>query len=81
MLGNQSVVAVQRAVSELRAGRPVLLDWSGGPVLVAAADTLSPRLFTSFRAMPGATLVLTAERSAALGAASEGAVVLPLAGL
>ena len=81
LMAGAHAIATHRAVAELRAGRPVLLDRPAGPTLVAAADTISPTLFAAFHAMPGASLLLTAQRAAAIGLGGGAPVIIPLAGL
>ena len=81
LLGDPSAIAMQRAVAELRAGRPVMLEWPGASILAAAADTMAPQLFTAFKSMEGAALALTAQRAASIGMEAAGCVLLPLAGL
>ena len=74
-------IAVQRAVAELRSGRPVLLEGAGVRLLAAAADTAAPGVFAAFRRAPGAALALTAARAEAMGLGAGRGVLLPLAGL
>lgn len=81
LMGDTHAIATCRAVAELRGGRPVLLDWPAAPTLAAAADTMPPDLFATFRAIKGASLLLTAERAGAIGLGGAGPMSVPLADL
>lgn len=72
IFGSQSVVAVDRAITELRHGRAVRVDHSDGAVLAVAVEVASAtalRELTSLTALD-ARLVVTGRRAAALGIAS-----------
>ncbi len=82
--GNPGRLTVQRAVSELRAGRPVKLVGDDGLNLtVAAAEMLAgERIAAWHRATGGAPgLVLPAPRLAHLGVATDGPSYVSLSGL
>src|SRR5260221_9016975 len=83
MLGDRAQLAVDRAVMELRAGRPVGVDAPDGCSVVAALDGISPSLYDAFCNSAGmsAFLALSAPRAAALGLTAGGAVAIPVAGL
>ena len=72
-------VAVDRAVMELRAGRPVVVDADDGGTVIAALDGIAPALYDAFSG--SAVLVLSAPRAGALGLAAGGPIAIPLAGL
>jgi GTP cyclohydrolase II len=82
--GNPGRLTVQRAVSELRAGRPVKLNGAEGlSLMVAAAEMLAgERIAAWHRATGGAPgLILPAPRLAHLGVEAEGPSYISLAGL
>lgn len=82
--GNPGRLMVQRAIAELRAGRPVRLSGRGfTSITVAAAEMLGgERIAAWHRATGGAPgLVLPAPRLAHLGVASEGPSHVSLTGL
>jgi GTP cyclohydrolase II len=82
--GNPGRLMVQRAVSELRAGRPVKLTGAGGLSLtVAAAEMLGgERIAAWHRATGGAPgLILPALRLAHLGVDAKGPSYVSMAGL
>jgi len=75
-----SHVGVQRAVSELRAGRPVLLQGDGERLIVAAAEILvGPHSDVDGLVAPG--LILPPPRLSHLGLASQRSAHISLAGL
>ena len=78
---DEAQVALERALAELRAGRPILLESAQGRAVLAAVDALSIPAFAAIASFPGIELVLPKARARALGLAVEGAVALPLAGL
>lgn len=73
-------VSVERAASELRFGRPVLIDDGQRQTAVLALDCVAPRLFDQFAAAVGNRhhLLLTAPRAARLGISHPGDVSIPL---
>jgi GTP cyclohydrolase II len=82
--GNPGRLTVQRAVSELRAGRPVkLVGALGTSVTVAAAEMLAgERIAAWHRATGGAPgLILPAPRLAHLGVQTDGPSFVSLSGL
>lgn len=82
--GNPGRLTVQRAVGELRAGRPVkLIDDKGNALTVAAAEMLAgERIAAWHRATGGAPgLILPAPRLAHLGLTAETPSHVSLAGL
>ena len=74
---------MDRALSELRAGRPILLEGVQSRALLAAIDALSESAFTAIAGYPGIELelALSGARARAIGLAVEGAVSLPVGGL
>ncbi len=70
-----SLLAVDRAVSEFRRGRPVAIRGGGGTAFLAlAAESVTPEAFQSLGALSGGTspdlapaLAITARRAAVLG--------------
>jgi GTP cyclohydrolase II len=83
VLGDRAELAVDRAVMELRAGRPIGVEAPDGVAVVAALDGMPPSLYDAFCNSAGgnAFLALSAPRAAALGLAADGAIALPIAGL
>jgi GTP cyclohydrolase II len=78
---DEAQVAMDRALAELRAGRPVLLESAQGRALLTAVDALSAAAFAAIATYHPIELVLPKARARALGLAVESAVALPLAGL
>lgn len=76
-------VSVERVVSELRYGRPVLVDDGLRQVAVLALDCIAPRLFEQFGAAVENRhqLLLTAPRASRLGIDHAGDVDVPLEGI
>jgi len=64
---DRTALAAHRASSELRAGRPILVDAPDGSAVVAALDTASPALFSVFAENESATLCLSTARARMLG--------------
>ncbi len=73
-------IAVDRALAELRAGRPVILEGPGTKVMAAAIDDVSPALFEAFAGV-GGKLALTAARARALGIEADCPIAAALAGV
>ncbi|AJY45909.1 GTP cyclohydrolase II RibA [Martelella endophytica] len=75
-------IAVERAVAELRFGRPVVLREGGRQIVTLALDCVSPSVFDQFaRACDDRHgLYLTEERADRLGIDSSGGIAVPLAG-
>ena len=71
-------IAFDRAAAELRGGRPILIESGHGATIIAALDGVSPHVYDTFRALPGASLVLTAKRGQALGFKVEDPAGFPL---
>ncbi|MFI5017903.1 MAG: hypothetical protein ACHQHK_08160, partial [Dongiales bacterium] len=80
---DEAQVAVDRALAELRAGRPILLDGAQGQVMLAAVDALSPSVFAAIAANPEIeiSLALSKTRARAIGLPVEGGVSIPVGGL
>lgn len=79
--GDMSRLAVERAVAELRAGRPVLLRDGPITLLTIAFENLDAALLNSLRdAGLEARLVLSAPRLRHLGAGTDGAGTVSLTG-
>ncbi len=83
LLGDASRLAVERAVAELRAGRPVLLrDGGETPLLVVAFENLDADALRVLKWHDAQTrVVISAARLRHLGAADAGAGAVPLANL
>jgi GTP cyclohydrolase II len=81
LIGEPGPVAAERAVAELRAGRPVVVSDGGDATLVAALDGVSPGLFDAFGAIDGAALTLSAQRARVLGLSVDHPVATLLDGL
>jgi GTP cyclohydrolase II len=80
-IGSPDRVSVERAIAELRAGRPVVLEEDGRSLLLAAAESADRRLMDLMTAAgQPLCLVLTAERLRHLGVPSRRAMALPLDG-
>jgi GTP cyclohydrolase II len=81
LLALEPRLALDRAATELRAGRAIAATEPGRTTLLAALDGAAPSLFALFAAMPGAVLGLSAERARRLGLAGGAPAAIPLAGL
>lgn len=79
-LGDPAVVAVDRALAELRRGRAIVLQEAAGRAwrLVIALETADEALVAHGLAQPGAALVVTGERAARLRVPCESDEVLLL---
>ncbi|MFD1745380.1 GTP cyclohydrolase II RibA [Rhizobium helianthi] len=75
-------IEIERAVSELRYGRPVVLTEGESAIAVSALDALAPDTFDQFAAVSAQqhVLYLTQERAARLGLKTNGPVCVPLTG-
>ncbi len=76
-------IEIERAVSELRYGRPVMISEGDRKIAAIALDCVAPSLFDQFAAVTENRhgLLLTAPRAARLGIGMDRDVVTPLAGL
>jgi GTP cyclohydrolase II len=74
-------IAFDRAAGELRTGRPIVIETDKGATIIAALDGVAPHVYSTFRAFPGASLVLSAKRGQALGFNVEHPAGFPLARL
>ena len=74
---------VERAIAELRFGRPVLMRDETREIAVLALDSAAPSVYDRFAATVGNShgLLLTAPRAARLGIPVKGDVTVPLAGV
>lgn len=82
--GDPATIRCERAVAELRAGRPVLIaDGSGRRLAAIALDSSTAAGFDAFAQAAGQRhyLFLTAARTRILGADAETGARVPLAGL
>jgi GTP cyclohydrolase II len=80
---DEAQLAVDRALAELRAGRPILLEGAQSRAMLAAVDALSASAFAAIAGYPGIELelALSRARARAIGLAVDGAVSLPVAGV
>jgi GTP cyclohydrolase II len=79
----KNVVAVDRALSEFRAGRPVLLVGDGDRVIALPVEGLTAPRLAAFKELCGPAhpqLVITARRAQALGFSTLQPVALDIAG-
>ncbi len=76
-------MAVERAVSELRFGRPVILEDGNTRHAALALDCVSPQVFAHFASVTGNrhVLLLTGPRAERLGVSGKAGVAVPLAGV
>lgn len=84
LFGDTAQTAVERALAELRAGRPVVVEAEGRFVMAVAAELVSPALLSGLIRIGGAeaSLVLTPARLRALGEPEAAAPrAIPLDGL
>ncbi len=80
LIGDPDAVAVERAISEIRAGRPVVIGESRSAILVSGAETIDDKMLSALKgASDGeARLVLSPPRLRLLGYDKAEAGVLPL---
>src|SRR5262249_3752673 len=80
---DEAQLAVERALAELRAGRPILLQGAQSRAMLVAIDALSASAFAAIAGYPGIELelALSRARARAIGLAVDGAVSLPVGGL
>lgn len=76
--GDAAILAVDRAVGELRRGRIVGIEADGRMLLVAAAETLRSAVLATLAAHGEVQVVLAPERAVALGLPAAGAQRLAL---
>ena len=78
-----AAIEVERAVSELRYGRPVVISEGDRKIAAFALDCVAPSLFDQFASVTENRhgLLLTAPRASRLGLGMDLDVVTPLAGL
>ena len=84
LFGDPAAIRCERAVAELRAGRPVLLhDGQGQRLAVIALDSATASSFAAFAAAARERhyLFLTATRARVLGVEAPAGARLPLAGV
>lgn len=81
ILKDDAHLSEDRAVAELRVGRPLVLEARSGCYLGAAVDGMSSALFEIFHDTKGAALILTAQRAETMGVVTEHGISIPLAGL
>lgn len=74
---------VERAVAELRFGRPVIMRDGNRRIAALALDCVAPAVFDQFaRAMDDRhSLVLTGERAERIGISAKDGIAVPLAGI
>lgn len=80
LIGDPEAIAVERAIAEIRAGRPVVISADRGAILVSAAETVDDRTLSALKKAAGgeARLVLSPPRLRLLGYDKPEAGVLPL---
>jgi GTP cyclohydrolase II len=79
LLGDPREIAMERALAELRSGRPVVLNFAGEDHLVMSPETVDePALVAILRLGGGAQLVLSQPRLHSLGLKSVEPGVIPL---
>src|SRR5579871_3023791 len=78
--GRRALVAVDRAIAELRRGAPVVVGDGAAAAVVLAAETVEREAMKRLLALGGggAWLVLTPQRAAALGLLPSGGAVAML---
>ncbi len=80
LIGNQREVAVERALGELRSGRPVLFNAGDKRYLVIGAETVEDETLAAIAALAAGTpqLVLSQPRLRALGSDFDAPGIIPL---
>ncbi|KAA0970527.1 GTP cyclohydrolase II RibA [Aureimonas fodinaquatilis] len=83
VFGAPGTLRAERAVAELRAGRPVVLHSEKGDVAVLALDTATPAIYEAFMAASAdrGMLYLTPPRAKVLGLDAPSGALVPAAGL
>lgn len=83
LMGDPHEVRVERALAEIRSGRPVLLSAAGSDFLVMSPETVDDDVLASIRGASEAApqLVLSPPRLQLLGHASDEPGILPLTGM
>ena len=76
-------LAMDRALAELRAGRPIVIDAPDGPAIVAALDAVAPSVLEAFTRIGDGNmfLVLSQVRARVLGLTADGPIAVSIAGL
>ena len=76
-------LAVDRALAELRAGRPIVIETAEGPAVLAALDAAAPSVLDAFTRPGGGRryLALSPERAKVLGLSARETIVVPIEGL
>jgi GTP cyclohydrolase II len=72
-------IAYDRAAGEFRSGRPIVIETQDDATLIAALDGVSPHVYSIFREIPDASLILSAKRGQVLGFNVEHPAGFPLA--
>lgn len=80
---DDAAMRAERAASELRYGRPVLVRGQGGTSAALALDSTSPAILSRFAKAVNEThlLYLTGHRAARLGIEADGGIAVPMRGL
>jgi GTP cyclohydrolase II len=73
-------LAMDRALSELRAGRPIVIETPEGPAVVAALDAVAPSVLDAFTRLGDGNrfLVISLERARVLGLTAHGPVAVSI---
>lgn len=81
LIGDVKEVAIERALAEIRSGRPVLLNGASEQCLVMSAETLDDKMLASIKNISGpkARLVLSQPRLRLLGYETVAPGIVPLA--
>lgn len=76
-------IEVERAVAELRYGRPILFSSGARKLAVLALDSVAPSIYDQFALATENkhSLLLTAQRATRLGIVGNGDILTPLAGV
>ena len=79
-LGHRAVIRCERAVAELRAGRPIVIRSGSRSIAALALDAATPGIYDAFAvaAAHEHQLFLTRHRASALGLEAESGCVVPL---
>ena len=76
-------LALDRALAELRAGRPIVIESPEGPAVVAALDAVAPSVLDAFTRLGNGDrfLVLSLDRARVLGLTAAGPIAVSIGGL